>query len=143
MFKGHANRFFYLSFLIAACVIFTGCAKLKHLRELLLIKKVANEQSEVSRYVELKDERFDVLYSMVETGDVKRYDTAEKVLKYFGEPIKKQPAPYNARHSVWYYRKSTQFFGSPEVYLYFDEDNKLIDWKAQGGSDGKGKQETT
>jgi len=116
-----------------------GCAKLKHMKELLLIKGISDEQKEINRYVELKNERVHMLYSIVESGDISQYPTVAKVRKHFGEPVRIRPYPSDPALSEWVYREQTKFFGSPQVFLYFDEKNALVDWKTQGGDDGKGK----
>ena len=114
-------------FLLAAVV--SGCAKLAHLQELLTMKAYSDEKDAQVNFVRQQDEKFKTLLDLAEGQGLGAYTTRERFLTEFGEPILRKDIIKDGRpREEWLYRYSTQYFDSPKVYLYFDEQGVLQSW---------------
>ena len=120
----------YLLFTIVWVFSLSGCAKLQHMDELLTLKRVADEQAAMAKQVEAQDKKFESLIEAVKKDRIKKYDHEKSVKRAFGEPIFiRERERDNQQLSEWFYRHSTEFFGSDKVYLYFDAEQKLVDYR--------------
>ncbi len=124
--------------LVLMLMMVSGCAKAKYLKQLLILKGLADEQTEMAHYVEAKDQTFQLMLAEMEAGRIEDYSSKTKVLRTFGNPIFiKQVEESTELMESWLYRYSTDFFGSDKIYLYFDEDETLVDWKYVKGDHGE------
>lgn len=96
--------------------------------QLLTMKGYADGQGRIARDVEREDRLFDELvHEIIE--DRFQYKKAGKIEKRFGSPIFKRPAMYQGRElEEWLYRYAKDFEGN-KVYMYFDEQGKLVDFE--------------
>ncbi len=130
----------YIFFLL----FFAGCAKLQHLDQLLILKGVSDEQTQMGKEIKYQDAKFERLVAAVEEGSISKYKSQESVTGQFGPPIFTERVEEAGQPlEVWVYRYAAEFFDSPKVYLYWDQAGNLIRWNYQGGQDGKIEPETT
>lgn len=121
----------------------TGCAKLAHLDQLLTLKGLSDEQTQMGKEIDRQDTRFESLVNAVTEGSISQYKDQKSVTGQFGPPIFTEKVAEDGRPlEVWVYRYAAKFFDSPKVYLYWDRSGQLVRWEYQGGGDGKIKPET-
>ncbi|HCI44939.1 MAG TPA: hypothetical protein DE315_05355 [Candidatus Omnitrophica bacterium] len=114
-----------MSFLVLA-----GCAKLQHLDQLLTLKAVSDEQTQMGKEIERQDARFERLVAAVEEGSIGGYKDQKSVTGQFGPPIFTETVQEDGRPlEVWVYRYAARFFDSPKVYLYWDQAGQLVRWE--------------
>ena len=124
--------------LFLTMVVLSGCAKVKHLDQLLTLKDLADEQDKMGQYVENQDQRFELMLSEVQAGTLDQYLNKRKIVRTFGEPIHVKHVNKNDQKlESWLYRYSTQFFDSEKIYLYFDLDDNLVESEYIEKKDGK------
>ena len=109
---------------------FTGCAKLEHLQELLTLKDLSDDRDQQDIYVRNHDESFERLLKAVNNNSLDQFPDKKSFLKTFGKPLLTEQAVLNGQSlEKWLYRYATRSFGSPKVYLYFDQSGKLKHWQ--------------
>ena len=112
----------------------SGCAKLRHLNELLTLKDYSEEQASIDGQVKLQDEKFDRLLEAVRSGKIDAYKEEKEILDNFGEPVlKREEKGEEEILSEWLYRYQVKYFDTDKVYLYFDNNGILKDWKVIEG----------
>ncbi len=113
-----------------AALFLTGCAKLNHLEELLTLQELSIEQDRQIKFVEGQNGNFDRLLKAMEDGSFSQYTEQRDFLNKFGPPVYSREVSKDSQVLVkWVYRYSNQSFDSEKVYLYFDREGKLVDWK--------------
>ncbi len=131
------------TFILIIMFFAAGCAKLQHLDQLLTLKGLSDEQTQMGQEIERQDAKFERLVAAVEEGSIAKYKSQKSVLGQFGSPIFTEKVEEDGRPlEVWVYRYAARFFDSPKVYLYWDQAGNLIRWDYQGGQDGKIEPET-
>ncbi len=121
-------------FTVLACL--PGCAKLRHLDQLLTLKDLSDEQDRLERHIQTQDEKFELLVKAVQDGTIVRYKNQKSLRRHFGEPVYTQKITQDGRLlDLWVYRYTTKFFDSPKVQLYLDSSGQLIRWDYLGASD--------
>ena len=124
------KKFFLPVCLILLSFVFSGCAKITHMQELLRIKAYSDNKDQQEEYVQQQNKNFEKLLEVVKAEGLDQYATQKKISKAFGAPVFKRDVTLNEKESeMWLYRYSTKYFGSEKVYLYFDERGKLEDWE--------------
>ena len=127
-----------LCIILLSAMVFSGCAKVQHLDQLLTLKGLADEQAKLGRYVEAQDQKFELMIEEVKAGTLDQYLNKRKILKVFGDPIYIKHVSKNDQElESWLYRYSTEFFDSEKIYLYFDSDDNLVESQYKGKNDGK------
>lgn len=112
-------------FLVVFLVFSSGCAKLKHLDQLLTLKAFSEEQDKLVSIVANQDKSFDLLRSSYLSGKLGSYQSKTDILKDFGKPILIEADKKGPISEIWLYRYSTKYFSSDKIYLYFDDKDKL------------------
>lgn len=121
--------------------LLSGCAKIKHLGPLLVLKDLSEEQEQLNEYVDAQDKKFELLIEEAKSGTLGQYLDKKRILEIFGEPIlKKEAGANNPETECWLYRYATRYFGSEKVYLYFNKEEKLVLWKYIEGKKEKGEE---
>jgi hypothetical protein len=116
--------------LVVGPFLFSGCAKLEHLDELLTLKSYSDEQEAITRTVKAQDAKFDQLLTAARGGTLKTCGWRTEVLKQFGPPIyEKETACARGPCHVWLYRYATEFSNTPKVYISFDKTGRLMDYQ--------------
>lgn len=108
----------------------SGCALFTNTQEILALKRVADEQAAMGKYVEKRDARFEELSAEVNSGTISQYPDQQAIEKKYGPPV------FNIDDSQgrkgveeWIYRYEARLMGSPRVHLWFDPDKSLIEWR--------------
>ena len=109
--------------------LLSGCAKLAHMQELLVLKRYSENKDVQARYVDEQDQKFKELLNVVQNGEIEEYATQKKIQRFFGDPVFVKKITKDEKDlELWLYRYAVRYFDSPKVYLYFDE-GKLYDWE--------------
>jgi hypothetical protein len=118
------NFNFLVLFLII--LVFSGCAKVSHMQELLRLKGYSQNKDWQVNVVQEQNKRFEHLLIAAKNGTLKQYPNQESIWSNFGQPIfDKKVKMDDSVYQVWMYRYSTKLFGSDKVYLYFDFEGQL------------------
>ena len=113
--------------LIVMLVISCGCTKVKHLPQLLTLKAYSGEQESIENYVHTQDDLFAQMLADINSGDIKLFTTKEEFLGRYGDPIYEKEEQHDGVFvRKLLYRNQKEFFGSEKVYLYFDEQGRLL-----------------
>ncbi len=107
-----------------------GCAKLAHLDELLRLKDLSENRDGQEIFVQKQNKNFEKLSGVAKANNIASYKDEKTFIKEFGRPIvSREITSQDQPLTQWLYRYSTQKFGSPKVYLYFDNQEKLVRWE--------------
>ena len=122
---------------IISVVLLTGCAKLKHLDQLLTLKGLADEQAALAEYVDERDQQFESMLKEAKAGTLDQYRTKKEFRRIFGEPVYARTKQEGDQAlEIWLYRYAAEFFGSEKIYLYFDPDGNLLKSEYMEPQDG-------
>ena len=142
--KQGENRLKKTVIIIAGCLLLSGCAKVRHLDQLLTLKDLANEQTLLNAYVEEQDKNFKLMLEEAESGTLDEYSNKRKVQRTFGDPVYARDVKEDGQElESWLYRYATEYFGGEKIYLYFDLDGNLVKSEYVEGTNGKSGQKTT
>ena len=132
-----------LTFLCVTCLLLTGCAKVKHLDQLLTLKGLAEEQTRLNAYVDEQDRNFERMLKEAEAGTLGQYSTKAAFRDAFGEPVfTRSVREEGEERESWLYRYATEYFGAAKVYLTFGPEGDLVNLEYIEATDGKIEQET-
>lgn len=113
--------------IFAGILFLSGCAKARHLDQLLTLKNLADEQVQMNRYVESQDQNFESMIKEIEAGTLNQYSNKRKILRKFGDPIYVRNVTDGDQDlESWLYRYAAEFFGVEKIYLYFDSSGSLV-----------------
>jgi hypothetical protein len=133
--------------LVLSLPFLIGCSKFQKVDELLVLKRVSDEQTRMTKDVQATDERFGKLLSDVQAGRLGQDHTKRSISRRYGEPILTEKRFIDQQElEVWLYRYAKQFLRSEKVYFYFDSAGKLKKWEylqPQEVHDGENGKETT
>ena len=111
-------------------LIFTGCAKLQHLDQLLVLKDMSDEQTRLQKYIEQQDKKFEKLLKAVEGRTLAKNVRDQSIVRMYGEPLGKREIEKDGQKlERWNYRYQMKYFESEKVYLYFNEEKRLVGWE--------------
>lgn len=127
-----------ISILFFTVLVFCGCAKVKHLDQLLTLKGLADEQVAMNQYIEKQDQIFELMLEEAKAGTLDQYLNKRRILRAFGDPIFVKHVKGDGQElESWLYRYSTEFFNSEKIYLYFDPDGNLVKSEYKGRNNGE------
>ena len=116
--------------LIASLISLSGCAKVMNIKKLLRIKGYSDNKDMQEKHVHLNDKNFELLMEAVNQDRMGGYPDKKSILKAFGDPIFSTDDDKEGQiREKWLYRYAMKYFDSEKVYLYFDDEEKLVDWK--------------
>ena len=111
---------------------------MSHLDQLLTLKGLADEQAQMSQYIEEQDQKFALMVEEAKAGTLDQYFNKRKILRTFGDPIYIKHVNKNDQDlESWLYRYATEFFGSEKIYLFFDTDENLVESNYIEASNGE------
>jgi len=121
----------FSSFFVFFFIFCAGCAKLAHLQELLTLKGFSHDRDQQDESMQRRDENFEKLLMAARNNSLNEFSSRRRFLKAFGEPILRFQVLQEDGKTVekWLYRYATRPFGSPKVYVYFDQKGKLLEWQ--------------
>ncbi|MBL7132416.1 MAG: hypothetical protein ISS45_13660 [Candidatus Omnitrophica bacterium] len=109
--------FLYLFLLVLIC----GCGQ-----QLNALIKLNSEQESQQRFVESQRKKFVVLINDIQQGELERGLTTKQIIRLYGEPVLIKELESQRE---FLYRDPLDFFASPKAYLYFDQQDILVDFK--------------
>ena len=144
IFDGSKNSL-RMSYLLLGVMFFSGCMSSGRVERLVTLKNLANEQKEVNAYINQQDENFRHLLEVIRENRLNEFPDAKSIEKHFGQPIFIKKNVNGEIQEEWLFRYAVNFFHSDKVYLYFDKEGRLINWKVlkKGGDDGKIREKTS
>lgn len=122
--------FFILTALLLCAA---GCVTDKdfNLPGLVNVKRLGDNQKQIARQLKVQEERFarlkqDIDQHLLEAGLPK-----QEIISRYGLPIYAKPL-YERLHvkEALVYRHPVEYFSRGLIYLYFDQDEKLVTWEA-------------
>lgn len=109
-------------------LVFTcGCSTVSGLKRLQALSISRDEQE-----AQLKEEeqKFKQLLEDFSSGKIERGISKDKIIETYGEPISASKINKDSSFlDELMYRLPTQFFGSEKVFLYFNNGDKLVDFR--------------
>ncbi|HBR14864.1 MAG TPA: hypothetical protein DD723_04880 [Candidatus Omnitrophica bacterium] len=115
---------------MAGLVLFSGCAKLAHLDQLLTLKELSEEGDALQKHVEEHDKKFDLMLAEVKADTLKTYPDEKSFLAAFGEPVYKKTERKDGQDGeVWLYRQAKHTPDAEKVYVYFNASGNLREWR--------------
>jgi hypothetical protein len=89
------------------------------------LKGISDSMGSMEQHGQVEGKNYEQARSFLNGQDIKRGIKGSDLIKICGEPVAK--ADNGLR---WVYKPPTStFFKGAKIYFYFDEDQKLIDWK--------------
>jgi len=134
----------YLLVMLLLASVLSGCAKIRHLPQLLTLKGLMEEQVGLDAYIEFRNQKFKEMVDLYIKNRLKDYPDKQSIVNDFGEPIAVNQYSYNDQEfEEWLYRPPVTFFKTDMIYLYFDEENNLseIDYQEYIEEDDEPNQE--
>ena len=129
--------------LFAGLVFFSGCAKVQHLDQLLTLKDLADEQTQLNQYVKEQNQKFELMVDEIKADTLDQYADKNEIIKTFGKPVYVNNVTEEDQElEAWLYRYATEFFGVEKIYLYFDHDGNLVKSEYIEEQNGEIEQET-
>jgi len=115
--------------LISCLILFfiSGCFFLPE--RLKTLKKVGASQDEISAYLAKQLESFNQLIVDLDDEDIEPGISKKRFIRIYGEPILSKEVNEPTRGTILLYRHPTEYFESDRIYLYFDQEEKLIRWE--------------
>jgi len=105
----------------------SGCFFLP--KSLKTLKSVGDSQDEISTYLAKQLELFNQLLVDLEDEVVEPGISKKRFIRTYGEPILVKEVSEPSGGIVLLYRHPTEYFKSDRVYLYFDQEEKLVRWE--------------
>ena len=111
-----------------------GCVSTEQMKGLLTLKRLADNQAQQEKFIKVEEARFQKLLKYVQRNKLEKGCFKKWTLAAFGEPfLTKEIKDDPVKVEFTMYRHPDKFFGSERVYLYFDNNDALIDWKYEEG----------
>lgn len=126
--KFHSSFHFILLFVVV--MAFTGCAKIRHLSRLLIIKRYAENKEAQAAFVSLQDENFKKISRSIEEEKISAYKNRVEIREAFGDPVFSRLQMVDSEEfDVWLYRPGMDYFPEEKVYFYFGTNGDLKRWE--------------
>lgn len=107
-----------------------GCAMFSHYEQLMTLKHLGDNQKETAKYVESQDKLFEQLLDDMKNDKIKPHMLKNDIITLYGEPVfYKDVAENTSVKEMLLYRKSTEYFSSDKVYMYFNGEGELLYWE--------------
>lgn len=121
-----------LKYIITFClVIFAlgGCATIKEHRQIAELETIEKNQEEIADYIKRSEKTFSHLWEAVKNNYLKKGLLKSKIVSEYGEPLYCERLDEEIEFCV--YRDPAGYFYSDLIYLYFDDEEKLVFWEAR------------
>lgn len=117
-------------FFVISLVFLCGCAKLAHLEQLLTIKSYSDNKDLQEKFVSKQNEDFERLLQLVRAEGLNAYQTKKELCADFGPPVFTREVIHQGQSvEMCLYRYATEYWNSDKVYVYFDQESRLVDWE--------------
>ncbi len=119
-----------VAFIFLLCVSLCGCCILSHMNELIVLKRFAAGQEEISTLIQQQEQAFSRVIEAVKSGQMGMYKDKDSIMKTFGHPVfSRTKIKDGTPCEVWLYRHPIKYFNSAKVYIFFNKNGKLKEWK--------------
>jgi len=129
---GSFMKRFGIIFICLTCFMpeLAGCAYIRHYRELMVLKRFAENQKEIEKYVDKHETSFYRLRDDLQNNRLTKGLFKERILSMYDEPIFcKTIVSKDRLKEICLYRHPTHFFTSDKIYLTFGAEHQLQSWK--------------
>ena len=125
----------WLSLFCFFIILLAGCTGLTHVRELMVLERIGENQAEIKEYLDEQERLFYKLRQDIENNQLSQGMPLPEVLSMYGEPIFQSfPEEQGKIKRTYFYRHPTQYFSSDRIYLNFDDEQRLCSWKLEKSS---------
>jgi len=117
-------------FLLISCLILfsvSGCFFLPE--SLKTLKSVGDSQDEIEAYLTRQLELFNQLLVDLKNEVIKTGISKKRFMCIYGEPVLSEEVAEPLGGVKFLYRHPTEYFKSDRIYLYFDQEEKLVRWE--------------
>jgi hypothetical protein len=119
-----------LVFVCCAAMLSGGCVLIDHAQDIVFLKQMADNQSDIEKYVRKQELGFDILRNDIENNRLQKGTAKEEIVSRYGDPVYCiDSADASVCRQMCLYRYPTRFFSSDKVSLYFDEKQSLRCWE--------------
>ncbi len=114
--------------ILMTVLVLSGCAISREgIQTLLELKKDEEWQQ---AYLEQELRAFEAVHKAIADGEINPGQLAGQVAEQVGDPIERYPDDGLER---WLYHDARDgWFDRPKIYLYFDNEERLVKWKCIG-----------
>ncbi|MCF7887169.1 MAG: hypothetical protein K9L71_01985 [Candidatus Omnitrophica bacterium] len=109
--------------------IFQGCALFTKAPQLLTLKRLGDSRKLMERDIEKKKKNLAKLINDIKTDKLKKGTSYNRFIRLYGEPVLEKLIDKDTKEKRLLYRHPTEYFDTDKVYLYFNQEAKLIAWK--------------
>lgn len=107
----------------------SGCLFREKIEKLSVLKEVAASQQEIGDYISQQEELFEKLVQAFKNKELKPGVSKEKFIEQYGEPVVVKESDEPEISAILLYRHPKRYFSSDRIYLYFNQQEKLVRWK--------------
>lgn len=116
--------------LFVLILVLGGCAIIRDFEGIMTLKRYNASQVELQRYVDRQTKLFDRLVSDIKADKLDKGTTEARIVRMYGDPIfVKNIDDGSPAKEKLLFRHPMNYFTSDKVYMYFDENKKLLYWK--------------
>lgn len=112
--------------LLCVCVLVCGCSVAGKMDEINTLKSVAKSQEQLEEEVNTYNVSFHLMLEDYKQSALSSVKTQKQLLKLYGQPVGVWAIDEPPAVSKWLYRESTNFFKSDKLYVYFDENQNIV-----------------
>jgi len=124
------SRLFLNLFFIISFIFLCGCAKLAHLQQLLTIKAYSDNKDVQENFVSKQNGDFERLLQDVQARGLDDYQTKKELIEAYGPPVFSREVVRNDKTvEMCLYRYATEYWDASKIYVYFDQESRLVDWE--------------
>ncbi len=114
-------------FLFLMLLVCSGCSIIGHLDQLSTMGEFAREKSDEKKIIDQAKSNYDALVVAINTNQMNSYANQVDIRNKFGDPITIKDIEVNGKkQQQWMYRYALIREAKDKVYLYFDDQGKLI-----------------
>lgn len=118
------------SILLLFIVSLGGCTYITHYKQLMLLKRLGENQREIEEYLDTQEKLFYKLRDDVLNNRLTKALPNKKILSVYGEPIFCRSLESEDKiKETCFYRHPTHYFSSDKIYLNFDINQRLDSWE--------------
>ena len=116
-----------IPYLLLLLLALSGCAVLDNTDELSTLGNYSREKDAQHREVKTINDHYDALIKAIDQGRISQYKDQAAFAHFFGDPLLKKDL--SGGSSRWLYRYAIYRLAKDKVYVYFDNDGKMIKWE--------------
>jgi hypothetical protein len=127
------NKARLIGFLIISysfVLLLEGCALFPHYDQLMMLKKIGENENDIKNYVNKQEHLFLKLREDVKNNRLAKGVPKEEVLFHYGSPIfcrsSNRQGPIK---EFCLYRRPVEYFNTDVIYLRFDKYDNLYSWE--------------